>query len=145
MPPLTDSELNSFLEKAPIARLCTHNSNGSIHSVPAWFKYDNGEIVFGTQDDTQRIANIKKNSDVTVLVDMEALPYQGAVIYGKARLDYDNVIPKRVAIFEKYMPKANAEKLANGLAALRKPVVVRVKPTKIISYDYAKDSTGLFS
>ncbi|HYB03999.1 MAG TPA: pyridoxamine 5'-phosphate oxidase family protein [Nitrososphaerales archaeon] len=145
MPPLTESEMNTFLEKAPIARLCTHNSNGSIHAAPIWFKYDNGEILFGTQDDSHRIINLKKNPDVTIVVDTEALPYKGVVIYGKARLDYDNAIAKRVAIFEKYMPKANAEKLANGLAAMRKPVVIHVKPTKMISYDYGKDQTGLFS
>jgi nitroimidazol reductase NimA-like FMN-containing flavoprotein (pyridoxamine 5'-phosphate oxidase superfamily) len=144
MPPLTDNELDSFLMQAPIARLCTHNSNGSIHAAPIWFKYDNGEILFGTQDDSRRITNIKKNSDVTVVVDTEATPYKGVVIYGKARLDYDDVIPKRVAIFEKYMPKANAEKLANGLAELRKPVVIHVKPTKMTSYDYGKDQSGLF-
>jgi hypothetical protein len=66
------------------------------------------------------------------------------VLYGKAQLDYDNVIPKRVVLFEKYMPKANAEKLANGLAAIRKPVVIRVKPNKIVSYDYGKDQSHLF-
>jgi PPOX class probable F420-dependent enzyme len=144
MPPLTNDELDSFLEKSPIATLCTHNSNGSIHATPVWFKYDKGEILFGTQDDTRRIANIKKNPDVTVVVDTDQFPYKGVVIYGKARLDYDGVIPKRVAIFEKYMPKANAEKLANALAEMRKPVVIHVKPSGMTSYDYAKDQSGLF-
>jgi len=144
MPPLTQSELESFLEKAPIATLCTHNSDGTMHAAPVWFKYDKREMLFGTQDDTRRIKNIKHNSDVTVVVDSVEIPYKGAVIYGQARLDYDDVIPKRVSIFEKYMPKANAEKLAQGLAALRKPVVIWVKPSKMISYDYGKDQSGLF-
>ncbi len=144
MPPLTDNELDTFLEEAPIATLCTHNSNGTIHAAPIWFKYDKGELHFGTQDDARRIINIKKNPDVTIVVDSDQAPYKGVVIYGKARLDYDGVIPKRVTIFEKYMPTVNAEKLANALAALRKPVIIHVKPSRKTSYDYAKDQSGLF-
>ena len=145
MPPLTQEELDEFLVKSPIATLCTHNADGTIHATPVWFKYENGEILFGTQNDARRIKNIKQNADVTVVVDNhQEFPLKGVVIYGKAKLDYNNVIPTRVVIFEKYMPKANAEKLANGLATMRKPVVVRVKPNKIISYDYGKDQSGLF-
>ncbi len=106
---------------------------------------EGGELLFGTQNDTRRIKNIQKNPNVTAVVDNhQEFPYKGVVIYGKARLDYNNAIPTRVAMFEKYMPKASAEKLANGLAAMRKLVVIRVKPNKIVSYDYGKDPTGLF-
>jgi len=144
MPPLTQGELDEFLVKAPIATLCTQNSDGTIHAAPLFFRYEKGELLFGTQNDARRIKNIKKNPNVTVLIDDEHPPFKGVVLYGKAQLDYDEVIPKRVVIFEKYMPKPNAQKLADGLAALRKPVVIRVKPNKITSYDYAKDQSGLF-
>ena len=100
--------------------------------------------MFGTQQDSHRIGNIRRNPDVTVVIDTDQLPYKGVVIYGSAKLDYDNVIPKRVTIFQKYMPKENAEGLASGLAKLRKPVIIRVNPKKIILYDYAKDESGLF-
>ncbi len=145
MPPLTESERDSFLQKAPVATLCTHNSNGTIHAAPVWFKYDKDEILLATQDDTRRIKNIKKNPDVTITVDSGGqTPYKGVVIYGKARLDYDNVIPRRVAMYEKYMPKSNAEKLVKGLAALQTLVLIHVKPSKMTSFDYGKDPTGLF-
>ncbi len=146
MPPLTQKELDDFLAKEPIATLCTQNEDGSIHATPLWFKYEGGQISFGTQEDQKKIKNIKSNPNVTVLVDNhDRAPYRGVMIYGRANLDYDDVIAKRVALFEKYLPKKNAEGLAQGLAKLRKPIIIRVTPNKIISYDYAKDSTGLFS
>jgi|SRR5579872_4063578 len=144
MPPLTEKELETFLNQAPIARLSSHNADGTIHSAPIWFKYEGGELLFGTQQDSRRIKNIRKNPDVTVVVDSEQVPYKGILIYGRATLDYDNVIAKRVTIFQKYMPKENAEGLAQGLAKLRKPVVIRVAPKKMVSYDYGKDQSGLF-
>ena len=97
MPPLTQSELDEFLVKSPIATLCTHNVDGTIHAAPVWFKYEGGEILFGTQNDTRRIKNIKQNPDVTVVVDNhQEFPLKGVVFYGKAKLDYDNVIPTRI-------------------------------------------------
>jgi PPOX class probable F420-dependent enzyme len=143
-PPLTPSELDSFLKQAPIATLCTHNKDATIHAAPIWFKYDGGELLFGTQQDSHRVGNVRRNSDVTVVIDTDQLPYKGVVIYGSAKLDYEDVIPKRVSIFQKYMSKENAEGLASGLAKLRKPVIIRVSPKKMISYDYAKDESGLF-
>jgi hypothetical protein len=101
-------------------------------------------IWLGTQQDSRRIKNLKKNPNVTLVVDVDQPPYKGVVIYGKAQLDYENVIAKRISIFEKYMPKANAEKLADGLASMRKPVIIRVKPSKMVSYDYGKDQSGMF-
>jgi uncharacterized protein len=144
MPPLTKGELETLLTQAPVATLCSHNRDGTIHSTPIWFKYDGKQILFGTQQDTRRIKNIKQNPDVTVVVDDRQTPYKGIVVYGRAELDYDDVITKRTAIFEKYMPRENALGLTQALAKQRKPVVIRVTPSKIVSYDYAKDQTGIF-
>jgi nitroimidazol reductase NimA-like FMN-containing flavoprotein (pyridoxamine 5'-phosphate oxidase superfamily) len=138
MPPLTKDEIEAFLKEAPIARFCTKNSDGAIHVAPIWFKYDQGEFLFGTQDKSRRVRNLKRNSDVTLLIDNQAPPYKGIVVYGKATLDYDNVINKRVSIFKKYMPEENAKGMADGLAKTWKPVVIHVKPHRMTSYDYAK-------
>lgn len=144
MPPFTNDELESFLKEAPIARFSTANEDGTIHTVPVWYRYENGELLLGTQDVTRKVRNVKRDNKVTVLIDIPGPPLKGVVIYGRAQLDYENPIPKRVSIFERYMPRDKAQALAQGLANLWKLVIVRVKPEKIISYDYGKDPTGMF-
>jgi PPOX class probable F420-dependent enzyme len=138
-PPMTEAELASFLNSAPIARLGTLNPDGTIHLAALWFKYLDGEIVIGTQDKTSKIRNIKRNPNVTVLIDNEQPPFRGVLIYGQAKLDYEDVLAKRIAIFEKYMPRENAREAVTGLASSFTPVVIRIKPQRISSYDYAKD------
>jgi nitroimidazol reductase NimA-like FMN-containing flavoprotein (pyridoxamine 5'-phosphate oxidase superfamily) len=138
MPPLTQGELMAFLNEAPIARSSSINPDGTIHSAPVYFKYDNGDILIGTQEVTRKVRNTKQNPKVTVLIDNQAPPYKGVVIYGEAELDYEDVIAKRVAIFERYMPTENAQQLAGGLASTHVPVIIRVKPSRMISYDYSK-------
>jgi PPOX class probable F420-dependent enzyme len=138
-PPLTDDELQAFLMEAPIARLGTMNPDGTIHLAALWFAYQDGDVVFGTQDITNKVQNIKQNPSVTVLIDVEGPPLQGVQIHGRAELDYEDVLAKRIAIFEKYMPSENAQGLAAMLADTWAPVVIRVKPERVTSYDYAKD------
>ena len=137
-PPFTQDELTAFLNEAPIARLSSMNANGTIHIAPVYFKYDHGDIIMGTQDGTHKVRNIKRNPKVTLLIDNQTPPWKGVLIYGEAVLEYADVIAKRITIFERYMPTENARKFAEDLASTFVPVIIRVKPTHIVSYDYSK-------
>jgi PPOX class probable F420-dependent enzyme len=137
-PPFTQDELVAFLNEAPVARLSSMNPDGTIHIVSVYFKYDNGDIVMGTQDMTHKVRNIKRNPKVTLLIDNQSPPWKGVLIYGEAELDYEDVVAKRISIFERYMPAENARKLAADLANNYAPVIIRVKPKRIVSYDYSK-------
>jgi PPOX class probable F420-dependent enzyme len=140
-PPMTDDERVAFLQKAPIARLGSINPDGTVHLAALWFTYDktSGSLMFGTQDMTYKVRNIKRNPKVTVLIDIEGPPLKGVLMYGQAELDYRDVMSKRVAIFEKYMPRDDAIKFAEMMASSYTPVIIRVRPTRVSSYDYAKE------
>jgi nitroimidazol reductase NimA-like FMN-containing flavoprotein (pyridoxamine 5'-phosphate oxidase superfamily) len=140
MPPLAPDELESFLKQPLIARLGTINEDGTIHLTPIFFRYENGEIILGTQQVSRRVRNIQRNPNVTLLIDDTTGPFRAALIYGKATLEYDNVIEKRTTIFEKYGPPEQAYKKAEGLCNKWPSVVIRVKPVQIISFDYSKAS-----
>jgi PPOX class probable F420-dependent enzyme len=138
---MTDDERNTFLQKALIARLGSINPDGTVHLAALWFTYDkkSGDLLFGTQDMTHKVRNIKRNPKVTVLIDTEGPPLKGVLIYGHAELEYRDVMTKRVAIFEKYMPREDAIGLAEMMASSYTPVIIRVRPTRVSSYDYAKE------
>ena len=136
--PFTNDEIEPFLNQPLIAKLCTHNQDGSIHIAPLWFKYQNGDILLGTQEVSRKVANIKRNSGVTVLIDTHEPTLQAVIVQGQATLDYEDVIPKRVAIFEKYMGAEESVGLANQIASAWEPVVIRVKPEQMTSFDYSK-------
>lgn len=91
-----------------------------------------------TQDPSRKIRNIKRNNNVTVLIDTSEVPFKGALIYGTAELDYENVIAKRVGIFERRLPREDAEAYARRIANKWPCVIVRITPVRIASFDYAK-------
>jgi len=139
MPSLNEKELDSLLKEPLNGRLCSINEDGTIHVAPIWFKYDNGEILMGTQEISRKVRNIKRNKKVSVQIDISEWPYKGVLIYGEARLDYDDLIEKRIAISEKYGSSGEeAEAFVQDIAKKWKQVLVRVKPTKIVSFDYSK-------
>jgi hypothetical protein len=141
MPPFTTEEIEAFLNQPRIARLGTLNEDGTIHLTPIYFKYENGEFILGTQERSRRVRNIKRNSNVTLLVDDTERPFQAVMIYGTATLDYEHVVDKRTAIFENYgTPLAQARAQAEGLCNRWESVIIHIKPAQLVSFDYSKAS-----
>jgi uncharacterized pyridoxamine 5'-phosphate oxidase family protein len=138
LPAMTNEELTSFLKEAQFSRLGTLNEDGSIHIAPIFFIFEEGQILMATQDPSRKIRNIKRNPNVTVLIDTTEVPFQGALIYGRAELDYEDVISKRIAIFEKRLSRQDAETYATRLSGKWKCVIIRITPTRIASFDYTK-------
>ena len=58
--------------------------------------------------------------------------------YGTAKLDYEDVISKRISIFEKRLSREEAETYARTLSDKWKCVIVRITSVHIASFDYSK-------
>jgi nitroimidazol reductase NimA-like FMN-containing flavoprotein (pyridoxamine 5'-phosphate oxidase superfamily) len=138
MPALTQDEIEFFLIHHRFARLGTLNDDGTIHLAPIYYKYDKNEFLLGTQKASRRVRNIKLNPNVSLLIDDTSPPYKAVLVYGKATLDYDNIIQKRTAIFEQFETKEEAIQSAEGICNKWASVVIRIKPNRIVSFDYSK-------
>jgi hypothetical protein len=140
-PSMTADELEAFFDQALFARLGTINADGTVHIAPVFFRHENGQILIATQDPSLKIRNIKRDSNVTVLIDTTDLPFKGALIYGTAELDYEDIIPQRIAIFQRRpwdTSREDAEEYARKLSDKWRCVIVRVTPTHLASFDYSK-------
>ena len=114
------------------------NPDGSIHLVPVWFKYEDGDILIGTEERTRKAKNVKRNKNVTLLIDSHERPYKGVLIYGQAPLDHDDALGKRNSILARHIPADIAQKVGTDLASQFALITIRIKPQRIISYDDAK-------
>ena len=138
LPSMSDEELLSFFEEAQFARLGTINEDGTIHIAPIFFKYDKGQILMATQDPSRKARNIRRNNNVTVLIDTTDVPFKGVLIYGTAELDYEDVVSKRIAIFKRRLSQEQAETYARRLSNKWKCVIIRITPVRMASFDYSK-------
>ncbi|MCX6654001.1 MAG: pyridoxamine 5'-phosphate oxidase family protein, partial [Candidatus Bathyarchaeota archaeon] len=107
-PPLTKEELETFLTNTGSATLCTHNRDGSIHATPVGYFYNDGKIEIISHASTRKNRNIKRNNQVTLLIDTKK-PFRGALIYGEASISRDNVLPMIRKMFEHMTPADKLE------------------------------------
>lgn len=138
LPGLNVEELVTFFDQRTIARLGTLNEDGTIHLTPVFFRYVDGQIWMASQEPSRKIRNIKRDNRVTVLIDRTEVPFKGALIYGTAELDFEDVIAKRVTIFERRISREEGETYARRLSNKWQCVIIRITPTRIASFDYAK-------
>jgi general stress protein 26 len=66
---------------------------GTIHIEPIFFNYVDGQILMATEDASQKIRNIKRNNNVSVLIDSTDVSFKGALVYGTAAIEYENGWP----------------------------------------------------
>jgi len=135
---LTREEIESFLKEVEIARFCSHNSNETIHAAPVWFKYENEKIVILTPEDSCKAKNVKRDKNVSILIDVEEPP-RGVLIYGKAELDNEfDLKPTAIWLCEKYMSK---EKAKDQWRSTWPPAInwskITVKPESMASFNYS--------
>jgi nitroimidazol reductase NimA-like FMN-containing flavoprotein (pyridoxamine 5'-phosphate oxidase superfamily) len=138
-PPLTGEEVESLLKEYSRARICTYNKDGTIHAAPVGYRYIDGQIVIASIASSRKTRNVKRNNNVTVLIDNEKL--QGILIYGKAKVEYDNVYQTALLVWEKAI-HASRDKLEGFVKAYLdavKYVMIRITPQHIVTYDALKD------
>jgi len=138
LPAMTEDELESFFDQVTISRLATVNDDGTIHIAPIFFRYDKGQIIMATQEPSRKVRNIKRNNHVSVLIDKTEVPFKGVLIYGTAELDYEDIIQKRITIFERRLSREEGETYARRLSAKWPCVIIRITPDHIASFDYSK-------
>jgi PPOX class probable F420-dependent enzyme len=135
---LTKEEIESLLEEAKIARFCSLNDDGTIHAAPVWFKYENGKIVIVTPDQSVKARNVKRDENVTILIDVANQLTRGVLIYGTAELDNESDLkPTLISICEKYMSKEEARNYADVMYPKTKGLKITVKPERMASFDYS--------
>jgi nitroimidazol reductase NimA-like FMN-containing flavoprotein (pyridoxamine 5'-phosphate oxidase superfamily) len=131
---LEKGEIEKLLEEAKIARVCCHNEDGTIHATPTWFKYEDGIVKIPIMSNSRKARNIKRNKNVTILVD-QVKPPRGAMIYGTAILDDTDVINKAIKVNEKYQSKEDAKATIEQYLK-ETDFILTVKPEHLVSFHY---------
>jgi general stress protein 26 len=139
-PPFANNqEIEVFLARPLLARLSSHNEDGTIHLAPVYYLFENGEFLFGSQERCRKVRNIHRDKRVTVLIDAREPELQAVMVYGEAVLDYKDVVQKRVKILERYYESpSQAKAFVDRLTKAWTTVIIHVLPTRMVTFDYSK-------
>ena len=99
-PRLTEQERADFLGSTQIAKIATHNPDGTIRISPLWFRYRaDGTIEFNTWTWTKAAQSIAGDPNVTVMIDSPDMPYIGVHMIGTAALGSQSTDPEAFGIW----------------------------------------------
>jgi nitroimidazol reductase NimA-like FMN-containing flavoprotein (pyridoxamine 5'-phosphate oxidase superfamily) len=142
---VTEIEVEGFLQSKLNMQLATLEPDGFPIIQPVWFHYEaaQNKLYTGTQKDSRKIRNIRKNPDkIYFSIDDENFPYKGVKGRGKARILDD--IGRNVVLIEKINLKylgTQEHPLAKRLIDNAKngvEVVIEISPEFYSAWDFAK-------
>jgi general stress protein 26 len=143
--PVTETEVNEFLERKLNMQIATIDEEGNPMIQPVWFLYDkkSGKIYTATSKMSKKVQNIHRNPDkIYFSIDDENYPYKGVKGRGIATISQDiqNNLPIVEKINMKYLgtlehPVANMimENTRNGIE-----VVIEITPKFFSAWDFGK-------
>ena len=130
--------MSKFFNSQKILRLATIDKSGNPHIVPVWYMYQNRKIYIGTNTETQKAKNIKKNSKVAYCVDVgiNSPDIIGVMGVGKAKLILQKTRVKTIAkkILRRYfasLQNKSAQQLLKDTDC-----VIEIIPKKVTTWKY---------
>ena len=113
---MTPEERNAQLAKPLNAIVAVSRRAGGPQLTPVWFYWDGEAFFFSTTRSREKYKNIKRNPEISLIVDdLAAHTYVAA--YGRAEIvegDRERVVALTAPIMEKYMPGRARERGADG-------------------------------
>jgi PPOX class probable F420-dependent enzyme len=135
---MSDVELREFLSQPLIADIVTLKKDGSPQITPVDYYFDGTYLYFSTTTDRAKGRNIKRDNRIAVSIRNENA-HKVVLFAGTADIldDRDHVLVRRIVA--RYWPPDKVDATVSGLEANR--IILRMKPTKTISWDYTKSGT----
>lgn len=101
------------------------------HISSVWYLWRNGRFWISTSEDRLKVAAIRRNKRVALIIDIDVIPYKGVIVEGLATLMKKKVEEITLAIIERYVPRKNVKKEFEDLMKYRR-VLIKIKPLKAI-------------
>lgn len=146
---MTPDEVLAFLGECMTLQVATIGNDGFPHVAPMWFVVEDGKVKFRSFTKSQKIVNLTRNPNLTVLAEA-GLAYaelRGVMIKGTGTLieDRDEVLEMYGKLAARY-PMVGPEPISLSADQLEeafgrfadKNTAVVVEPVRTISWDHRK-------
>lgn len=141
---MTEDEVAATLAEARDLQVATIGREGWPHLTTVWYVIQDGLVTFRCFTKSQRLVNLRRDPRITVLAEMGDAydELRGVMLQGRARLsdDPDDVLDVYARVLARIQGAEPDLETASALFGrfAAKNTVVRVEPTRIISWDHRK-------
>ena len=139
---MTAAEIDEFLDGRHAMSMATLGPDGRIQLVAMWYARLDGEVWFETKAKSQKVANLRRDPRITVMVEDGEYydELRGVELVGRAEISEDPETLWRVGVdvFNRYQGGYSEEMKPFVEAMLHKRVAIRVVVDKVVSWDHRK-------
>lgn len=123
------------VQKPYIATLATVRADGSPHTAPIWYRYDDGAFWFLTEGSSQKARNIARDPRVELCIDdRERPPFHTVIVRGAAtRLPYPGAA-YRLALAVRYLGEERGRQYVDTTPVGADEVLFRIDPERIAGW-----------
>ena len=79
-------DLEKLFSDSNVAILATVDNKNRAHGMPIWYIYQDGVFVMSAGGASQKVRNIERNGNATLIIDRRETPYHAAMIRGRAEI-----------------------------------------------------------
>jgi PPOX class probable F420-dependent enzyme len=136
-PTMTPQQMQAFLARPLVAHLAIVRANRTPQLVPMWFLYENGVIYMSTRVNAAKLAHIRANPHVAVVIDVTEAPLKNKVVTleGIAEIQTTGVKETVTRIYQKYLGP-DAVKSPAARHNINEPrVILKITPKRIHTMD----------
>lgn len=138
MSPLSPEALQHCLDTAQTITFSTVNPNGTVHSVPVWYRYDDEAFWVITGTEQRKTRNLRRDARVSLMLLVEQVgdrPTEIALVYGRAvihELPADELRRRALWLWSRYGEEV-AREYAEALPSTGY-CLLEIKPDKIVAW-----------
>ena len=127
----TDRE--EFAKQANVAVLATVGPGQRSHAMPIWYVYEDGHFVMSAGRGSQKVRNIERHGEATLLIDCREPPYYALMAQGRADIGPPPSDELRLRLAVRYLGEERgraytAERSGEG------SVTIRLHPERLVEY-----------
>jgi PPOX class probable F420-dependent enzyme len=138
---MTEQQTKQFLDRPLIAHVTSLRSDGSAHTVPVWYQYDDARFYVFTPSLSVKIAHLKRDPRLTISIASEDEPYRYVVASGVAVLSVVCALERGGVIASRYRGEAGPAFIQACDAEYGGVTIVMLTPKRLITHESPKDGS----
>ncbi|MCK9519928.1 MAG: pyridoxamine 5'-phosphate oxidase family protein [Dehalococcoidia bacterium] len=136
---MTKDERERFLAAVRIGIVAVAEEGRGPLAVPVWYEYEpGGEIRFTTGADSRKAKALRAAGRASFTVQQETLPYAYVMAEGPVTIEEPDFERDVRALAVRYLGEQGAARYLGGSTDTSGSVLVRIRPERWLSVDYAK-------
>ncbi len=123
-----------FVAKPRIAVLASVRADGSPHTSPVWYRYEDGAFLVSIDRGSQKHRNVERDARVELCIDdRERAPFHTVIVRGRARIEPQASAEWRLALAVHYLGEEMGARYVEGTPAAD-GVLLRIVPETIAGW-----------